>query len=246
MVDLGGRRAVSACLTVCGLLLASSASHSDGIIDETADRVETILNAPDTIVDALDALDLQLNGVAADLERLKDESKAWKEALAEAETRSIEINGTMAKVKTTLKQRLRVRRALKLDSVELRQLIFARGTVNDRLRQRGYIRALLRHEVALVQRLNDMALNAQDVAEQQRQALTALQTSARELAHRRDDLEKQRGIQFELPDGSKNQRLKVCGTPSGWLKTLIANDADELRLQGSSWPTVVSLFNDTA
>ena len=87
----------------------------------------------------------------------------------------------MAKVKTTLKQRLRVRRALKLDSVELRQLIFARGTVNDRLRQR-YIRALLRHEVALVQRLNDMALNAQDVAEQQRQALTALQTSKRACA----------------------------------------------------------------
>ncbi|MEE2786234.1 MAG: peptidoglycan DD-metalloendopeptidase family protein [Myxococcota bacterium] len=241
MVEVIGRLGLVLALVPAILFGGVRLCWADGVLDQASERAALMLQKPETLVASLDALDLKLLRVAEKIRHTENEADGWRAAMTEARRRSAEIQARIGHIETSLQTRLRVRRALKLDSVELRQLIFSRGTVNDLLRQRGYLSAILRQEAQLAQQLSEMALNAEDVEAQQRKALREIDQAARALAHQKDELEQQRGLYFEvLRRLRQDRRLAgfVARHRASW-KRLFEDDNSTLKPPSTKlpWPT---------
>ena len=242
----------SACLGVLRLFLGAAlvlctgeSVHADGLLDEAPERARQLLSDETKLLESLDALDDKLNRVSQSLRKTREEKKAWQLAFDEAEARYQKVSRDVRALTKRLKARLRTRRRLKLDSIAWRQLLFSSATVNDLIRQRGYLSSILGHDLRLVNELTDAALNAQDAAEQRRTSMEEMKKTEKNLARQRDALEQERSVQFEVLRQIRERKTLmdvVIARRAGWRRLLSANEK-ELKIARASlpWPIQGSL-----
>lgn len=151
-------------------------------IDEMALEAEALFREENARLNTLDGFDRSL-------EKLNEERQALSSTLKEREAqvtlvddRITESRAQLGRWHDRLKRRLRARSNLNLDDAVIRRLVLGSGSQNDWLRRRGYIAAVVRADLKLVQRfhrleaklreLKRLRIVAMDTVHAQRQLMT--------------------------------------------------------------------------
>lgn len=163
--------------------------------DDPTARAAELLAREDHVIDALDDLDRRIAEIALEQARLAHHRARRARALAEVDARLTQARAHVTAARDRLAARLRARARLAAAADRLPALT-ARPT--EALRRRGVMRAVLRHDAALIHRLRADEATLHPIRAERAAAAAALDAADAELATERQRLEDERATRTAL------------------------------------------------
>ncbi len=163
---------------------------------DPAERARALLDREADLLDALDALDRRIADVVLERAELETERTRRAAALLKADAQLAEAREALAEARETL--RVRLRALTRLDPLAWRRVLFSAATPTDYLRRRGLMRAVLRSDAALEERVTRQETVLATLQETRTAAVEAVRANAQALADRRAALEDERAVRHAL------------------------------------------------
>lgn len=187
-----------------GLLGADPAWAIDEAAHDPAGRARALLAQEGDLLDALDGLDRRIAEIAVDQDAVRTARDARAADLAEAESRLAAARVRLEAARERLERRLRAR--ARLDDQAWRRVLFTAATPTDYLLRRGVLRAVLRADLVLIQRVRAEEKRLAELQVERTRAVTALDAAEEELSTRREVLEDERGVRSALLEAVRGER----------------------------------------
>ena len=184
-------------------------------------QVEQLLEQEGRVLDALDALDQKVLELRTLRDEITTQQAAIKLELSEMNTTLEEGRQELSTLEERLRIRLRVRSNLDIQHAHRRRLLFADGGQTDRLRRRGYLAAVVRSDLKLMNRYR--VLDSQIVAQAQARqaALDALEAQTARLVSKTQEYEREKDLRTAALKGLKSRQ--------DLLRKLLVQQADRQR-----------------
>lgn len=177
-------------------ILPASAQELPALPADPTARARALLDREADLLDALDALDGRIAEVAlerAELALLRTRRAA---ALLEVEARLAEARDALSEARATL--RVRLRALTRLDPLAWRRVLFSAATPTDYLRRRGLLRAVLRADAALEDRVARQETLLATLRADRTAAVQAVRAAEQALGRQREALEDERAVRHAL------------------------------------------------
>lgn len=185
-------------LAALGLVTSAAAEPAElpALPADPGQRARALLEREADLLDALDVLDRRIADVVverAELELVRTEKAA---ALLRVDERLGAARESLARARETL--RVRLRALTRLDPLAWRRVLFSAATPTDYLRRRGLMRAVLRSDAALEDRVAREETVLATLQDDRLAAVEAVRAAEQALAARRDALEDERAVRHAL------------------------------------------------
>jgi len=168
----------------------------EALPDDPEARAEALMAREGDLLDALDALDRRIADVALATAELQTERTRKAAALLKVEERLATARIELADARDRLQVRLRA--LTRLDPVAWRRVLFSAARPTDYLRRRGAMRAVLRSDVALKQRVAQREATLATLRAERVRAVEAVRDNEEALDAQRDRLEDERAARHAL------------------------------------------------
>lgn len=164
--------------------------------DDPDARARALLDREADLLDALDALDGRIAEVALQRAELETERSAKAAALIAVDDRLAAARVALSEARDAL--RVRLRALTRLDPLAWRRVLASAATPTDYLRRRGLLRAVLRADAALEDRVARQAAVLEALQAQRTAAVEAVGAAEQALADQRAALEDERAVRHAL------------------------------------------------
>lgn len=183
-------------LALALIATAAAAQELPALPDDPDERARALLDREAGLLDALDALDGRIADVALERAELEVERTRKAAALLTVEEQLAEAREALGEARETL--RLRLRALTRLDPLAWRRVLFSAARPTDYLRRRGLLRAVLRADAALEERVTRQETLLAAVQRAHTEAVQAVAATEAALGQRRDALEDERAVRHAL------------------------------------------------
>lgn len=196
------RSAAAALIAALGLV--ASAAASDQATHDPARRARALLAQEADLLDALDGLDRRIAAIVVDQDAVRGARDARAADVQQTERDLTAARARLGAARERLERRLRAR--ARLDDQAWRRVLFTAATPTDFLLRRGVLRAVLRADLVLIQRVRAEEEALAELQVERTRAVLALEAAEDELINQRQVLEDERGVRAALLQAVRGER----------------------------------------